>query len=60
MVSEAQRRAIKKYDAEHMATIACKLRKGDAERFRQFAAERGKTPSALLREYVQDCIGGKK
>lgn len=56
-VSEAQKRASNKYNREHMATIACKVKKVQAERFKKYAAEKGTTSNALLSHYVLDCIG---
>lgn len=56
-VSEAQKRASNKYNREHMATIGCKVKKTQAERFKKYAAEKGTTSNALLSHYVLDCIG---
>ena len=41
--SEAQKRAAAKYIKEHMATLACKVRKEEAAAFKAFAAKQGKT-----------------
>lgn len=56
-VSAAKRKANDKWDRENMSTIACKLRKEDAEAFREFARENGQTVNTLLRNYVFGCIG---
>ena len=56
-VSEAQKRASNKYNREHMATLGCKVKKEHAERFKQYAAEKGTTSNAMLSRYVLDCIG---
>lgn len=56
-VSEAQKRASNKYNREHMATLGCKVKKEYAERFKQYAAEKGATSNAMLSRYVLDCIG---
>lgn len=53
----SKRRANDKWDKENMMTIGCKLRKADAEKFKEYAAAQGKTANALLREYVMNCIG---
>ena len=58
--TEAQKRASNKYHKEHMATLACKLRKEDAEAFKQYAESKETTPNALLRAYVFKCIGKKE
>lgn len=54
--SEAQKKAANKYIAANMATLGCKVRKMEAEAFRQYAKEQGKTANAVLREFIMDCI----
>lgn len=55
--SEAQKRASNKYNAEHMQTVGCKVKKEDAEAFKKYAETLNTTPNALLRKYVFQCIG---
>lgn len=57
MPSEAQKRASNKYNLEHMSTLGCKVKKEDAQAFKEYAEERDTTPNALLRGYVYKCIG---
>ena len=59
-VSEAQKKASNKYNAAHMATLGCKVKKSEAEAFRIYAESQGKTSNALLREFVLSCINDKK
>ncbi len=59
-VSEAQKRASNKYNKEHMHTLGCKVRKDEAEKFKEYAKENGKTTNTILREYVLDCINDDK
>ena len=59
-VSRAKRQANNKWDAENMKIVACKVKKEDAQAFKEYAEERGTTPKALLREYVYKCISKKK
>ena len=54
--SEAQKTAANKYNLKHMATLGCKVKKEDAVKFKEYAAKQGKTPNAVLKEYVEDCI----
>lgn len=54
--SEAQKKASAKYQKENIASLACRVRKDQAEKFKVYCAEQGKTANALLREYVLDCI----
>ena len=44
------------WDRENMRTVSCRLRKEDAERFKQYAQYLGTTPHALLAEYVRKCL----
>lgn len=55
--SDAQKRASNKYNLEHMATLGCKVKKGQAEAFKAYCADQGKTANNVLKEYVLDCIG---
>lgn len=55
--TEAQKRASAKWDGENMATLGCKIKKGQAEAFKAYCAGHGKTSNAVLREYVLECIG---
>lgn len=56
-VSDAKKRANQKWDNTNMATLACKIKKSQADRFKEYCTEKGKTSNAVLREYVLDCIG---
>ena len=53
---EAQKKSRDKWDKNNMATLGCKVRKEQAERFKQYAATQGKTANTLLKEYVVNCI----
>ena len=55
--TEAQKRASARYQAENIASLACRVKKEHAERFREYCAAQGKTPNGVLREYVHKCIG---
>lgn len=55
--SDAQKRAANKYNLEHMATLGCKVRKEQAEAFKQYCKDNGKTSNTVLKEYVLSCIG---
>ena len=56
-VSRAKRQANNKWDTENMKIVACKVKKEDAQAFKEYAEERDTTPNALLRSYVYKCIG---
>ncbi|MDO4945441.1 MAG: hypothetical protein Q4E74_09620 [Ruminococcus sp.] len=58
-ISEAQKRSRNKWDKENMKIVACKIRKDYAERFKQYAADNGTTPNALIKSYVLKAIGEK-
>lgn len=55
--TEAQKRASTKYQKENIASLACRVKKEQAEKFKAYCTERGKTSNAVLREYVLKCIG---
>ena len=55
-VSEAQKRASLKYQAEHLATLGCKVKKSEALAFKNYATNLGKASNTVLKEFVLDCI----
>lgn len=56
-VSEAHKRGNRKWDKENMKIVACKLRKEQAERFKQYAEDNGTTVNALIKNFVLEKIG---
>ena len=58
--TEAQRRASAKYQRENIASLACRVKKEQAEKFKAYCTGKGQTPNAVLRDYVLDCIGEKE
>ncbi len=54
--SDAQKRATKKYQKENIASLACRVKKEQAEQFKAYCESQGKTSNAVLREYVLTCI----
>ena len=54
--SDAQRKAAAKYQKENIASLACRVKKEQAEKFKAYCAEQGKTSNAVLLEYVLSCI----
>lgn len=54
--SEAQKKASAKYQKENIASLACRVKKEQAERFKGYCEAQGKTSNAILREYVLACI----
>lgn len=54
--TEAQKRASAKYQRENIASLACRVKKEQAEKFKAYCAGQGKTANAVLRDYVLDCI----
>ena len=57
--SEAQKRASNKYNAEHMQTVGCKLKKEDAATFKEYCKRNGKTTNETLKTFVLSCISTK-
>jgi len=56
-VPESKRRANIKWDKENMITLGCRVKRDEAEAFKEYAKRNGKTSNAVLKEYVLDCIG---
>lgn len=54
--SEAQKKASAKYQKENIASLACRVKKDQAEKFKTYCESIGKTSNAVLREYVLTCI----
>ena len=54
--SDAQKKAAAKYQKENISSLACRVKKEQAEKFKAYCAEHGKTSNAVLREYVLSCI----
>ncbi len=59
-VSEAQKRASNEYNKKHMATLGCKVKKAEAEKFKEYARSQGKTANTVLKDYVMECINEKE
>lgn len=59
-VSEAKKKANAKWDSENMATLACKVKRAQAEAFKVYCEIQGRTSNAVLRDYVLGCIGEGK
>lgn len=51
--TEAQQRATRKWDAQHMTQVKVGMRREEADAFKARCAENGTTPSAVLREAIQ-------
>ena len=58
--TDAQKRASAKYQRENIASLACRVKKDQADKFKEYCAGMGKTSNAVLRDYVLDCIGEKE
>lgn len=55
--SEAQKKAAAKYHKENISSLACRVKKEQADKFKAHCQAVGKTSNAVLREYVLSCIG---
>lgn len=58
--SEAQKKAAAKYHKENIASLACRVKKEQAEKFKAYCDAQGKTSNAVLREFVMLCIDEKE
>lgn len=60
MPTEAQKKAAAKYHKENIASIACRVKKEQAEQFKAYCESVGKTSNAVLKEFVLSCIEGEE
>jgi hypothetical protein len=58
--TEAQKRASAKYQRENISSLACRVKKEQADKFKEYCSSKGKTSNAVLRNYVLECIGEKE
>lgn len=49
----------KEWDQANLKTLACRVRKEEAETFKAYAAERGLTTHSLLADYVRETVAMK-
>lgn len=56
-MSEAKKQANARYQAKTIASLACRVKKEQAEAFKKYCSDQGKTSNAVLREFVLQCIG---
>lgn len=54
MVSDIQKKARNKWDSNNMTVLGCKIRKEDAEAFKELCQMRGTTPNAVFRQAIED------
>ena len=55
-VSEKKKASNAKWDKANMSTVACKLRKEQAEKYKAYCAEKGIAPNTDLKNHVMFCI----
>lgn len=56
-VSEKKKASNAKWDSANMATLGCRVKKTQAEAFKAYCENLGKTSNTVLKDYVLDCIG---
>lgn len=56
MTTEAQKRASAKYHRDNIASISCRVKREQAEKFKEYCESINKTPNAVLKEYILSCI----
>lgn len=58
MTRPSQQRAKNKYDAVHYTVVGCKIRKEDAEAFKEACKMRETSPNAIFREAMNRFMSG--
>ncbi len=56
-VSESQKKAAIKWDKENMATLGCKVKREQAEKFKELCKANSTTANEVLKECVLRYIG---
>ena len=59
-ISEAHKKGNREWDKKNMATLGCKVKKEQAEQFKQIAKENHTTANTLLKEFVLQTIENSK
>lgn len=59
-VSEAQRKAIKKYDAEHFDVVRAKIKKEILKDFKEICEKNGESMSSIINKAILDYIEKNK
>lgn len=54
--TEAQKKAAANYHRKNIASLACRVKKEQAEQFKAYCESLGKTSNAVLRDFVLSCI----
>lgn len=55
--SEKARISDARWKQKNLLVVGCKLYRGDAQAFKDYAAAQGRSVNDLLREYVAQCLG---
>lgn len=55
-VSEKQKQYARKWDSENMHTFSARVRKNDAELFKEYCDVKGSTPGKEIKLFIQTCI----
>lgn len=46
-----------RWKQKNLLVVGCKLYRGDAEAFKEYAAAQGRSINEILREYIASCLG---
>ena len=56
MVSESHKKGNLKWDRENMKSVSCRLRKDEAELFKEYCTANNTTPGAVLKNYIHELL----
>lgn len=56
-MTDKKRKTDAAWKKKNKQIVGCNLYRSDAEKFKKYAAEHGKSVQELLREFVASCIG---
>ncbi len=55
-ISEKKKASNAKWDSVNMATVGCRLRREQAEAFREYCKVQGMTSNTAFKNYVLECL----
>ena len=58
-MSEARKRANKKWDEKNIRTVTARIRKETAEQFKEYAEQHGTTVSRILSDYIKELLSSE-
>ena len=59
-MSEARKRANKKWDEKNIRTVTARIRKETAEQLKEYAEQHGTTVNRILSDYIKELLSSEE